>query len=262
MGTKTRNILVIGLSILGFSSLSTGIYLNFNEKPSSNNALEYKNDKIVEVINKEEKINISLKNIEIEQGSILSLNVLDYFTGEFDTSVLYLLKLDTTNVDTTKLGTYPYTIKYKTQLFEGSITVKEKEAINEEIEEVLEVVEDQEVEDPLPANITTKDITIKKTETLSKEITTYVEEEVTAEMLEQMVLDLNNVNMNITGTYQYKIAYKNKIYVGKITVTEDQPIISSTIEKVENSSDIKESNEKETESEKDENIEENTKDQG
>ena len=42
-----------------------------------------------------------------------------------------------------------------------------------------------------------------------------------------MTLDLSNVNVNLPGTYQYTINYNNSIYTGNVTITEDQPTLST-----------------------------------
>ena len=45
-----------------------------------------------------------------------------------------------------------------------------------------------------------------------------------------MILDLSSVNVNKAGTYQYTVRFNNSIYTGNITITEDQPTLSTNID--------------------------------
>lgn len=66
---------------------------------------------------------IKLKNIKMEVGTELSKNINDYLINGHNNSDQY--KLDLNNVDTNKVGTYTYKIKYKKHVKKGKITVRD-----------------------------------------------------------------------------------------------------------------------------------------
>ncbi len=208
MNNKIRIITVSALALLGILCISSGVmYLSLE----NNNT----NEKILVVveqkqISKETDIDLKLKNITIEVNTPLSVKIIDYLDSAVSDEVLANLKLDTSNVNVTKAGTYNYNIKYKKKIYNGIITVKEKQITNNSLQ-----------------SITLKTLNIKIGTPLSPDISNYVIEPLTDEIKNTMVLNLNNVNINKAGNYQYTITYNNSIYTGTITITEDQPTLST-----------------------------------
>lgn len=211
MNRQTRIITVTTFSLLGILCIISGIMYN---------SLKSKNVKekvlvIVEEkqISKEEDIDIKLKNITIEVNTPLSVKIIDYLDNAISDEVLANLKLDTSSVNVTEEGTYNYTIKYKKKIYKGIIIVKAKE-----------------VSTTTPWSITLKSINVKVGTKLSQDLADYVIEPLTDELKMAMILNLNNVNVNKAGTYQYTVTYNNSIYTGNITITEDQPTLSTNIQ--------------------------------
>lgn len=70
-----------------------------------------------------------------------------------------------------------------------------------------------------------KNIEITIGDSLSTDIKDYLEkpEDIDNFILERLKLDISNVNINSTGTYQYTITYNKKIYNGSVTI-KDKPL--------------------------------------
>lgn len=162
-------------------------------------------------IDKIEPVNIKLKTITIEVNTPLSVNTIDYLDVAVKDEILAELKLDTSSVNVTAAGTYNYTIKHKKKTYNGIIIVKPQE--------VTSTIQ----------SITLKPINIKLGTTLQTDISYYVVEQLTDIEKNNMVINLNNVNINQAGTYQYTITYNKSIYTGNVTVTEEQPTLSTNI---------------------------------
>lgn len=209
MNKHIRIILVSTLAMLGIFSISAGIM--YSKLESKN--IEQKILVVVEYkqINKKEPINIKPKTITIEANTPLSIKTIDYLDVAVSDEILKELKLDTSSVNVTAVGTYNYTIEHNKKTYNGIIIVKPQTIANK------------------VQTITLKPINIKLGTPLQTDISYYVIEQLNDFDKSNMVIDLSNVNINQAGTYQYSITYNQSIYTGNITVTEDQPTLSSGI---------------------------------
>ena len=151
----------------------------------------------------ESKTNIiKLKEMKLEINTPLSVDIKDYIEdiNNIEEDVLNSLKLDTSNVKTSEAGTYTYTISYKKKKYNGVFIITEKK---------------------LPkVTITLKNLTIKKDSTLDTKISSYIEETLSEEIINNITLDLSKVKTNIAGTYQYTVTYNNKLYTANIEIYE------------------------------------------
>ena len=211
MNNHIRIITISALSLLGVLSIASGVMYNSLQ---ANNVKK----KILVVVEQkqvstEKDIDIKLKNLTIEVNTPLSVKIIDYLDSAVSDEVLANLKLDTSNVNVTEPGTYNYTITYKKKIYNGIITVKEKELTNNNTLQ----------------SITLKTVNVNIGTALSTDISNYVIEPLTDEIKSKMLIDLSNVNVNKAGSYQYTIKYNNSIYTGTITITESQPTLSTNI---------------------------------
>lgn len=210
MTKQVRIIVVSALTLLGVLCIASGVmYSSLQAQNIDNKVLIVVEQK---QISKETDVDIKLKNITIEVNTPLSVKIIDYLDSAVSDEVLANLKLDTSSVNVTEIGTYNYTIAYNKKTYQGLIIVKAKEQTDTALQ-----------------SITLKTLNIKIGTPLSTDLSTYVIEPLTEELKATMLLDLSNVNVNKTGSYQYTITYNNSIYTGTITVTEDQPTLSTNI---------------------------------
>ena len=211
MNNHIRIITISALSLLGVLSIASGVMYNSLQA----NNVEEKILVVVEQkqVSTEKDIDIKLKNLTIEVNTPLSVKIIDYLDSAVSDEVLANLKLDTSNVNVTEPGTYNYTITYKKKIYNGIITVKEKELTNNNTLQ----------------SITLKTVNVNIGTALSTDISNYVIEPLTDEIKSNMLIDLSNVNVNKAGSYQYTIKYNNSIYTGTITITESQPTLSTNI---------------------------------
>ena len=211
MNNQVRIITVTSLALLGILCISSGVmYNNLQSSKTNNRVLVVVEQKQV---SKEEDIDIKLKDITIEVNTPLSVKIIDYLDSAVSDEVLANLKLDTSSVNVTEPGTYNYTVKYKKKTYNGIIIVKEKEVAPNTLQ-----------------SITLRTLNIKIGTALNTDLATYIIEPLTDEQKNAMILDLSSVNVNKAGTYQYTVRFNNSIYTGNITITEDQPTLSTNID--------------------------------
>ena len=211
MKKSTRFLLITTLNILGILSIASGImYSSLQKKASKKTILVVVEQKQIQ---KEIDANIKLKNLTIEINTPLSIKIVDYLESAVSDEVLANLKLDTSSVDVTKVGTYSYTVTYKQKVYKSLITVKETPKSTESLQ-----------------SITLKTLNIKVGTIPPTDISNYIIEPLTDEVKSTMIIDLSNVNVNKPGSYQYTIKYNNSIYTGTITVTNDQPTLAPSKE--------------------------------
>ena len=218
MNNHIRIITISALSLLGVLSIASGVMYNSLQA----NNIKKKILVVVEQkqVSTEKDIDIKLKNLTIEVNTPLSVKIIDYLDSAVSNEVLANLKLDTSNVNVTEPGTYNYTITYKKKIYNGIITVKEKELTNNNTLQ----------------SITLKTVNVNIGTALSTDISNYVIEPLTDEIKSNMLIDLSNVNVNKAGSYQYTIKYNNSIYTGTITITESQPTLSTNIDDTKDTS--------------------------
>ncbi len=214
------------LSILGLSSLGTGTYLQLvedNQHKDEQFALIIEDKIITKVIaeeKKEEPFTITTKEVILILNQELERGVTNYIEETLTNEEISRLSIDLNQIDVTKVGTYEYKIKdLKTGTeWTNKIIVKEEE---------IETPPEQD----LTIKLTLKNQTFKLNETLPTTISTYIDQELTEEQLKTVTLDLSEVNMAQAGSYQYTIVFQNQIYLGKITIVEDQPPLNQPTEK-------------------------------
>ncbi len=217
------------LSILGLSSLGTGTYLQLVEDYQHKDeqfALIIEDKIATKVIaeeKEEEEFIITTKEVTLILNQELERGVLNYIEETLTNEEVSRLSIDLNNVDVTKVGTYEYKIKdLKTSKeWTNNIIVKEEEV-------------QTPPEQDLTIKLTLKNQTFKLNETLPTTISTYIDQELTEEQIKTVTLDLSEVNMAQAGSYQYTIIFQNQIYLGKITVVEDQPPLNQPSEEKPN----------------------------
>ncbi len=158
------------------------------------------------------KNEVLLKEVTIEEGTPISTNIKDYLENP-DQITEEMLKelaegLDTSKVNVNQPGTYPYKIKYKKKVYEGKIIVKAKE---------------------LPKiTITLKEKRMPTTGSISRNIRDYINEEISDEVYNNMILDLREViaHQKIPGRYKYSIIYNDVTYYGDFIIME--PVETNT----------------------------------
>ena len=215
MTKSVRIIVVVSFTLLGILCIASGImYSSLQSNNIDQKILVVVEQKQVSTI---DDVELKLKNLTIEVNTPLSVKIVDYLDVAVSNEVLANLKLDTSSVNVTEIGTYTYTIDYNEKTYQGLIIVKAKE---------------EEPTNTMPT-ITLKTLNIKLGTALTTDLTNYVVEPLTDEIKATMALDLSNVNVNLPGTYQYTITYNNSIYTGNIIITEDQPTLSTGIKEEE-----------------------------
>lgn len=150
---------------------------------------------------------IKIKKIELEINNPLSVNIKDYLedADKITDDALKSLKLDTSLVNINQAGTYKYTITYGDQKYNGEIVIKEKE---------------------LPTvTLTLKEINLTTKDSLSSNPRSFINEEISDEVYNNITLDLSNVKQGVAGTYEYYIIYKEVKYQGKIVIKDPGPTI-------------------------------------
>ena len=197
---KEKRIICTTLAIWGVILMGSGLILNATDRTiiQKKYTLSINQKKVAEAKTNE----IKLKDMELEINTPLSVDVKDYLENvdQVDTSILKALKLDTSNININQAGTYTYTISYKKKKYNGTFIIKEKK---------------------LPKTvITLKNIRLEKNAALSTNLSTYIVESLSEEVINNITLDLSNVNTTVAGDYQYTVSYDGKIYTGTITIYE------------------------------------------
>ena len=210
MTNKERRALSITIATCGIMLIGSGLIM------TTANTTTIKKQYSVEVSQKRvasTKVNIiKLKDMELEAGNPLSVNVQDYLEDpeQLETSVIKALKLDTSAINISEPGVYTYTIQFKKKKYNGTFKIKEKE---------------------LPQmQFTLKEISIPKGTALSTDLSTYVVQTLTEEVKNNTTLDLSNVNAAQVGIYQYTISYNGQTFVSTINVYNQTVITPNTPE--------------------------------
>ena len=204
---KEKKAIAITISIFSIILIITGIIMNNKDKPIINTKYTLKTE-IKQIAKAQAKTNeIKVKDIEIEINNPISINVKDYLEDieKLSDETINSLKLDTSMVNINEAGKYQYTITYKKKKYLGTITVKEKELPN--------------------FNFTLKTIKIKIGESLSSNPRTFINEEISDEIYNNLTLDLSKVDVTRQQDYDYYITYKGVTYQGKVEVRAPGPTI-------------------------------------
>ena len=211
-------ILSITLAAWGIFLVGSGVMMNSKVKPvvETKYSLSIEKRKIAEAQAKTNEI--KLKDFEIELNQPISVDIKDYLDSISNLSeeTLKSLKLDTSLVNINEPGTYQYKIIYKKKIYIGNVKVKEKELPN--------------------ITFTLKTIKIKTKESISSNPRSYINEEISDEIYNNITLDISKVDTSQQGDYTYYIIYKGVTYQGKIEVRDPGPTIitpSTPVEKPE-----------------------------
>lgn len=210
LSQKQRYIIVAAVAIWGVIFIGSGVTMTFMNTPVTKTKTELKiTQKRVANMKSNE---IRLKNMEQEINQPLSVNIKDYLENadDIDETIINKLQLDTSMVNVNQAGNYTYTVKYNKKTFNGTFTIKEK---------------------PLPDMILTlKNLNLEVGTALSTDIQTYITENLTDEVKQNIKLNLTNVNTAQAGNYQYTVTYNGRLYTGTITIFEPQKTDTSLSE--------------------------------
>ena len=121
LNKKEIKILAIFIAVWGTFFIGSGLVMKSNKKIIKK--VNYKLDvkKHTQSHTQAKKIEIVLKDIEIEINNPISVNVKDYLVDgdQVDEKIIKQLELDTSLVNITQAGTYTYTIKYNKNKYLG-----------------------------------------------------------------------------------------------------------------------------------------------
>ena len=207
LNSKEMRVLSIMIASWGIVFTSSGFVMQSHDKPivKTKYSLQVETKKIAEAQAKSNEI--KLKDIEIEINNPISVDIKDYLENieNISEETLSILKLDTSLVNINEAGTYQYTITYKKKKYIGNVKVKAKELPN--------------------VTFTLKNLTLTIGDSLSTNPKSYINEEISDEVLNNLILDLSQVNNQIQGNYKYYITYKITKYEGEIYIRDPGPII-------------------------------------
>lgn len=167
---------------------------------------------------------IKLKDIEVEINTPLSVDVKDYLENvdNIDSSILKKLKLDISSINITQAGSYKYTITYNKKKYIGTCKIKEKE---------------------LPkVDLTLKNLKLPIGTAISTDLTTYIVENLSDEVKNNITLDLSKVSTSEAGVYQYTVTYNNNLYTGTIEVYQPQTKVITPNKNEDNNNDKENNN--------------------
>ena len=199
---KEIKILAIFIAVWGLFFIGSGIVMKSNKKitKKTNYKLVVKKSKKSQAQAK--KIEVILKDIEIEINNPISVNVKDYLVDgdKIDDKIIKQLELDTSLVNISQAGTYTYTIKYNKKKYQGKIKVKEKE---------------------LPdMTFTLKEITLYIGEAIPKDKKAFINEQLPDEIYEKITMEIPTIDTSVQNDYKYYAIYKNTRYDGIIRIRE------------------------------------------
>ncbi|MEG0994468.1 MAG: hypothetical protein RSE91_00640, partial [Bacilli bacterium] len=203
-----RAIIISSIAFTGIASIACGSYA-LTKTPNNN---EQKDTSIndLNVFNQNQEL--SLREITIKVGDPLSTTISDYLNTTLTKEKLELISINTKSVDNEKAGTYPYHITYNGKTYTSNIIVTPKKEETKKEEQHDNIV------------LTTKNITLTIGETLSYDISNYVNEVLDDNLKKQLKLDLSAIVKNKVGTYTYKISYYDQIFNGTVKVIEEKKV--------------------------------------
>ena len=202
LNQKEIKILAVFIAVWGLFFAGSGLVMNKNKKiiKNVNYKLDVKTKKSTQSQTK--RIEIELKDIEIEINNPLSVNIKDYLVdGEnMDDRIIKQLELDTSLVNISQAGSYTYTIKYNKKKYQGTIKVKEKE---------------------LPdMTFTLKEISLYVGEAIPTDKKAFINETLPDEIYDKIKLEIPEIDTSIQNDYKYYAIYKNTRYEGTIKIRE------------------------------------------
>lgn len=202
LNQKEIKTLAIFIAVWGLFFAGSGLIMQKNKKITKqiNYKLDVKTKKSSQTQAK--KIEIELKDIEIEINNPISVNVKDYLVDgdKIDEKIIKQLELDTSLVNITQKGSYTYTIKYNKKKYQGTIKVKEKE---------------------LPdMTFTLKEISLYIGESIPTDKKAFINETLPEEIYENITLEIPTIDTSTQNDYKYYAIYKNTRYEGTIKIRE------------------------------------------
>ena len=207
--TKEKKFLAVIIAAWGIILLGSGFAMDEQVKPIINKkyTLSVHTRQIPKAQAKSNEI--KLKEVSIEVNNPISVNVKDYLENadNMDEKILKSLRLDTSMININQPGDYQYTITYKKKKYIGKLIVKEKELPN--------------------MSLTLKQMNLKVGDSLSTNPRSYINETITDEVYNNIVLDLSQVDNTIQGNYPYYITYKGVKYQGTISIKSPGPTIKT-----------------------------------
>ena len=215
LNSRELQILSIVIAIWGIFLVTSGTIMSQDKKTivKKTYSIDVSTQQISQIQAK--KNEIIVKDITIEAGNPISSNVRDYLENPdqiSDTMLAQLSKgLDTSSVNINQAGTYTYSITYKKKTYQAKVTVTNK---------VLPKV-----------TITLREKNMPTTGTISRNVRDYIYENVSDEVVKNMILDLKEViaHQNIPGKYKYSIIYNDTTYYGDFIIREPVEVSTTTI---------------------------------
>ncbi|MBR6136854.1 MAG: hypothetical protein IKQ06_01715 [Bacilli bacterium] len=215
LNSRELQIFSIVIAIWGIFLVTSGTIMSQDKKTivKKTYSIDVSTQQISQIQAK--KNEIIVKDITIEAGNPISSNVRDYLENPdqiSDTMLAQLSKgLDTSSVNINQAGTYTYSITYKKKTYQAKITVTNK---------VLPKV-----------TITLREKNMPTTGTISRNVRDYIYENVSDEVVKNMILDLKEViaHQNIPGKYKYSIIYNDTTYYGDFIIREPVEVSTTTI---------------------------------
>lgn len=199
---KEIKIIAIFIAVWGLFFIGSGIVMKNNKKitKKTNYRLIVKKSKKSQAQAK--KIEVILKDIEIEINNPISVNVRDYLVDgdKIDEKIIKQLELDTSLVNISQAGTYTYIVKYNKKKYQAKIKVKEKE---------------------LPdMTFTLKEITLYIGDAIPKDKKEFINEQLPDEIYEKITMEIPSIDTSVQNDYKYYAIYKNTRYDGIIRIRE------------------------------------------
>ena len=215
LNSRELQIFSIVIAIWGIFLVTSGTIMSQDKKTivKKTYSIDVSTQQISQIQAK--KNEIIVKDITIEAGNPISSNVRDYLENPdqiSDTMLAQLSKgLDTSSVNINQAGTYTYSITCKKKTYQAKITVTNK---------VLPKV-----------TITLREKNMPTTGTISRNVRDYIYENVSDEVVKNMILDLKEViaHQNIPGKYKYSIIYNDTTYYGDFIIREPVEVSTTTI---------------------------------
>jgi hypothetical protein len=202
LNRRETKVIIIFITIWGLIFTGSGLIMNNNKKiiTNINYKLDVKTKKSSQTQAK--KIEIELKDIEIEINTPISVNIKDYLVDgdNVDENIIKQLELDTSLVNITQAGTYTYTIKYNKKKYQGTVKVKEKE---------------------LPdMSISLKEISLFVGEAIPTDKKFFINESLPEEVYNNIKLEIPEIDTSLQNDYKYYAVYKNTRYEGTIKIRD------------------------------------------
>jgi hypothetical protein len=205
LNKKDNKVIAITLASWGIIMIATSLFIGGGKEPiiKTSYSVAINEGQVMQFKTNE----IKLKDIEIEINQPISVDIKDYLVdiNNLSEETLKALKLDTSLVNINEAGTYQYKIIYKKKTYVGNVKVKQKELPN--------------------ITFTLKTIKLKTKEAISSNPRSFINEEISDEVYNNITLDISKVDTSQQGDYTYYIIYKGVTYQGKVEVRDPGPTI-------------------------------------